>query len=192
MATLTACIQSYSQTTGYTDSIQSYLDGYVKEHEVVTGDDKKYLQFFPIDESYKITAKFEKSTNPSWFNMESTGNKKKLYRVYGTVSFTINNTPLKLNIYQSQSLMEDPQYQNYLLLLFTDLTSGKESYEGGRYLDFTISDIKDDQLIVDFNKAYNPYCAYEKNKYNCPVPPKENNLPIAIRAGEKLYLKKTN
>jgi len=186
--TLLLCLFLYSQKT-YNDSLQSYIDDYVKDHEVVKGDEKKFIQFYPIDEKYRVKAKFEKATNSNWFLMETSGHEKKLYRVYGTVSFSIGDTPLKLNVYQSQSLLSDPQYKDYLLLLFTDQTSGNESYESGRYLDFTMADIKNNSLVIDFNKAYNPYCAYEKDKYNCPIPPKENNLPVAIMAGEKKYNK---
>jgi uncharacterized protein (DUF1684 family) len=185
---LLLCLFVYSQKT-YNDSLQSYIDDYVKDHEVVKGDEKKYIQFYPIDENYRVKAKFEKVNNGNWFLMETSGREKKLYRVYGTVSFSIQDTPLKLNLYQSQSLMSDPEYKDYLLLLFTDKTSGNDSYESGRYLDFTRADIKNNSLVIDFNKAYNPYCAYEKDKYNCPIPPKENNLPVAIMAGEKKYNK---
>ncbi len=81
----------------------------------------------------------------------------------------------------------DPKYKDYLVLLFSDATTGKETYEAGRYIDFTTGDIKNNMLVIDFNKAYNPYCAYEKGKYNCPIPPIENKLSIAITAGEKIY-----
>lgn len=180
----------YSQKS-YNDSIRSYIGGYVKDHEVVTGDDKKYFQFFPVDENYRVVAHFEKSKDNKWFLLETSGHEKKMYRVYGTVSFTIHDTLMKLSLYQSQNLLTDPKYKDYLILMFTDKTSGDETYDTGRYLDFTLSDIKDDKAVIDFNKAYNPYCAYVKDKYNCPIPPKENNLPIAVPAGEKTYIKKT-
>lgn len=175
----------------YKDSLQSYIDNYVKDHEVVTGDDKKYLRFFPVDENYRVLADFEKPKDNKWFSMETSGREKKIYRVYGILSFTIHDTLVKLNIYQSQNLLADPKYKDYLVLMFTDKTSGDETYDAGRYLDFTLADTKNNKVIIDFNKAYNPYCAYVKNKYNCPIPPPENNLPIAIHAGEKNYSKKS-
>jgi len=176
--------------SSYKDSIQAYLDDYISNHEVVTGDNRKLIQFFPADPAYRVKAKFEKAKNPGWFLMETSGTEKKRYRVYGTVSFTLNGQPVSLNLYQSQSLLEEPEYRDYLLLPFTDGTSGKETYQGGRYLDFTMGDIKNGILVVDFNKAYNPYCAYESDKYNCPLPPKENRLSVPIYAGEKIYSKK--
>jgi uncharacterized protein len=84
-------------------------------------------------------------------------------------------------------LMGNDQYKNYLFLPFTDATTGIETYESGRYIDLQINDIKNNEVLIDFNKAYNPYCAYVSGVYNCPVPPKENHLIVAILAGEKIY-----
>src|SRR6266446_2424303 len=103
---------SFSQSS-YKDSLQAYLDDYVKNHEVVTGDNKKYMQFYPIDETYRVTAKFEKATNPQWFKIATSGKEEKLYRVYGTVSFNMHDSILKLNLYQSQALLRDPEYKDY-------------------------------------------------------------------------------
>ena len=175
----------------YKDSLQTYLDRYVKDHEVVEGADKKYFQFYPINENLRVTARFEKATNNKWFSMETSGLQKKTYRVYGTITFTFHDTLVKADIYQSQNLMADSKYKDYLALMFTDKTTGDETYEAGRYIDLVIDDIKNNQLVIDFNKAYNPYCAYVKGKYNCPIPPRENYLPVAIEAGEKNFGKKT-
>ncbi len=174
----------------YKDSLQTFIAHYVRDHEVVKGDDKKYLRFFPINESYRVTAGFKKANNSNWFLIETSGQQKKMYRVFGTVTFTIHDTLLKANVYQAQNLLSDPGYKDYLVLMFTDKTTGSETYEAGRYIDFTISDIKNNKLVIDFNKCYNPYCAYVKNQYNCPIPPGENSLPVAIKAGEKVYGKK--
>jgi uncharacterized protein len=121
--------------------------------------------------------------------MESSGTKKANYRVYGTLHFTLNDTTITLNIYQSQSLMDTEKYRDHLFIPFTDLTTGESTYESGRYLDLDIDDIKDDAYIIDFNKAYNPYCAYVAGKYNCPLPPRENHLAVNISAGEKAFKK---
>jgi uncharacterized protein (DUF1684 family) len=90
-------------------------------------------------------------------------------------------------VYQSEELMKLPDYADYLFLPFTDATSGEESYANGRYIDLRIKDIGNNQYTIDFNKAYNPYCAYVSGKYNCPIPPAENNLAVAIRAGEMKF-----
>ncbi len=93
---------------------------------------------------------------------------------------------MHLYIYQSEALMQQEKYKYYLFVPFGDVTSGFTSYGGGRYMDFTFQDIKNNKLSIDFNKAYNPYCAYTAG-YNCPIPPKENLLTVAIDAGEKSY-----
>ncbi|MBI1341771.1 MAG: DUF1684 domain-containing protein [Terrimonas sp.] len=171
----------------YRDSVQSYIRNYIRNHEVVTGKDKQYLHFFPVDEQYRVLCHFEKKENSPWFRMETSGLIRKNYRVYGTLSFYIHDTLVSLQVYQSQSLMQDPVYREYLFLPFTDATTGIDSYSGGRYYDFTMNEIQNNRVTIDFNKAYNPYCAYISGKYNCPIPPKENNLPVAIRAGEMAY-----
>lgn len=179
-----------SAQKNYKDSLQDFIKNYIDKHEVVTGDDRKNLQFFPINETYKVIARFEKVRNGSWFTMETSNAKKQTYRVYGTIHFTIHDTTLKLNIYQSQRLMAVPEFKEHLFLPFIDLTSGEETYVTGRYIDLNLNDILDNKVVIDFNKAYNPYCAYVSGTYSCPIPPKENSLNVAILAGEKNYLKK--
>jgi uncharacterized protein len=174
---------------GYTDSLQRYQEQYVKNHEVVKGADKAYLQFFTVQENYKVVAAIERKEASPWFLMETSGTQKKMYRVYAVAHFTIGDTAVQLNIYQSQTLMQTDEYKDHLFLPFTDATSGEESYSSGRYIDLSITDIKNNQLVLDFNKAYNPYCAYVSGKYNCPIPPKENRLDVAIPAGEKVFTK---
>lgn len=189
---LAICLFSASAFTqkSYADSIKAYLNTYVETHDVISGEDKKYFRFFEPNKDYRVNAKFTKSNDNKWFKMETSGVIKKTFRVYGTLSFSIHDTALSLNIYQSQSLMEDDKYKDYLFLPFTDLTTGNETYHTGRYMDFIIGDIKNGDIEIDFNKAYNPSCAYVSGKYNCPVPPRENSLPVAIKAGEMNFSKK--
>lgn len=166
-----------------------YLKKYVADHEVVKGKDKELISFFPVNEKYRINCRFERITDSDWFRMESSGPVKRNYRVYGIIRFTINDTAVALNIYQSQDLMATNQYRDHLFIPFTDATTGEETYESGRYIDLEINDIRNDRILIDFNKAYNPYCAYITGKYNCPIPPAENRSAIAIRAGEKAFAK---
>jgi uncharacterized protein (DUF1684 family) len=180
---------AFAQSKTYKDSIESYFKKYVKEHEVVTGKDKEQISFFPVNEKYRINCKFERTINFPWFRMESSGPVKKNYRVYGIIHFTINDTSVALNIYQSQDLMVAQQYRDHLFIPFIDATSGEETYESGRYIDLQINDIKNDKVLIDFNKAYNPYCAYVSGNFNCPIPPAENRLVVAVRAGEKAFKK---
>lgn len=171
----------------YKDSLENYLAGYVEKHEVVTGNDKQYFRFFPIDEKYRVAASFEKVGDAKWFQMETSGLVRKTFRVYGVLHFSINDTAVSLPVYQSQNLMSLQEYKDHLFLPFTDLSSGEETYPSGRYIDLNIPDIANDKIVIDFNKAYNPYCVYVSGKYNCPIPPKENQLPVAILAGEKNF-----
>src|SRR6185295_16671066 len=129
----------------YNDTMQTSRDHYVKKHEVVRGADKKYFQFYPVDQTYRLTATFEKAKDSKWFSMETSALQKQTYRVYGTISFTIHDTLVKADIYQSQDLLATPKYKNYLALMFTDKTTGDQTYHAGRYIDLTIDDIKDDK-----------------------------------------------
>ncbi|MEI9956742.1 MAG: DUF1684 domain-containing protein [Ferruginibacter sp.] len=95
---------------------------------------------------------------------------------------------MQLTVYQSKSLTKNDQYKDYLFIPFTDATSGDESYGSGRYIDILTTDIKNNTVTIDFNKAYNPYCAYTTG-YNCPIPPRENYLIVAVKAGEKSFAK---
>jgi len=176
-----------AQSKLYKDSIQQYLNNYVAKHEVVTGEDKKLMQFFPVDKHYRVTANFERIENAKWFNINTSSGRTKSYRHYGKITFTIHQSKQTLYIYQAQSLLQNPKYWDHLFLPFMDATNGKETYETGRYLDLKLGDVKANKIIIDFNKVYNPYCAYVSDKYNCPVPPKENRLQIEIRAGEKKF-----
>ena len=82
--------------------------------------------------------------------------------------------------------MTSLDYANYLFLPFNDNTNGKTSYGGGRFIDLEIPEAGSKTIVIDFNKSYNPYCAYN-HKYSCPIPPSENNLNVEISAGVKAY-----
>lgn len=140
----------------------------------------KGITFFPIHKKYIVNAKFESIDDPKTLPFPTSAKKIKHYKEYGKIFFTIDNQPLELTIYQSDPPIEG--YEDNLFLPFMDETNGISSYGGGRYLDFKLSDIKNNQLLVNFNEAYNPYCAYSKH-YNCPIPPANNRLPIEILAG---------
>ena len=177
------------QKKSYHDSLVDYQKNYVQTHEIVKKPDWKYFKFFPISIEYRILAKFEKINDTSGFVMKTSGKLSKKYFRYGILSFTLNNKPFHLTVYQSEQLMKNDEYKDYLFLPFTDLTSGEQSYAGGKYIDFRMDEIKDNTVLIDFNKAYNPYCAYTTG-YNCPIPPRENDLPVAIKAGEMAFGKK--
>ncbi|MCP9750064.1 DUF1684 domain-containing protein [Ferruginibacter sp. HRS2-29] len=170
----------------YADSILRYQKNYADAHEVVKGADKKYFRFFAPDAKYKVVANFIQLNDTSGFIMKTSGTRTSRYFKYGILNFDIDRKPYQLRVYRSQDLMATKEYKDYLFVPYTDLTSGEESYGGGKYLEFFIKDIVNTTVILDFNKAYNPYCAYASG-YNCPIPPGENNLDVAIKAGEKQF-----
>lgn len=154
-----------------------------KESSPLTKKDRrrfKGLPFFPINEKYRVVAKFERAQNVTPFKMSTTTDRKPVYELFGVATFSIDGVEYQLNIYQSHKLREMEEYKNHLFLPFTDLTSGVESYGGGRFIDLEIPE--GDEIVIDFNKAYNPYCAYN-HVYSCPIPPAENDLKVEIRAG---------
>lgn len=174
-------------TPGYMDSIKAFRADYIQNHELLASKEQKAsLRFYPLAPAYRVAARFQKYTNSPWFKMATSGGQAQIQRRYGRLTFAIHDTIVHLTIYQSQELLQKAATRNYLFIPFTDATSGIESYGGGRYIDCMISDIHNGMLVLDFNKAYNPYCAYTTG-YNCPIPPRENDLRVAIRAGEKNY-----
>ena len=118
--------------------------------------------------------------------MNTASGKRQHYFKYGVLTFSVNQAVAHLYVYQSESLLRQPDLKDYLFVPFGDATSGFSTYGGGRYLDFRLGDIRHGELLIDFNKAYNPYCAYTTG-YDCPLPPKENLLTISIAAGEQNY-----
>ncbi|MFN8243502.1 MAG: DUF1684 domain-containing protein [Ferruginibacter sp.] len=189
LACFLSCFVQAQSGKAYQESIKSYIKKYVDEHEVVGKKDKKYFRFFPVSEAYRVACVFEKINDTTGLIMHTSAGTIKSYFKYGKLSFSIRDTPCVLYVYQSTDLMKTQEYKDYLFVPFTDATTGDESYGSGRYIDFRIGDIKGNSLQLDFNKAYNPYCAYATG-YRCPVPPKENHLTIAIRAGEMNFGKK--
>ncbi len=161
----------------YADTLKSPL----------TADDIKLfstLDFYPIDQKYVVTAQFVRLKNAKVFEMKTTTDRLPKYKKYGTLYFELDGKQLSLNVYQNLDLIKKPEYKEYLFLPFSDLTCGKESYIGGRYIDLRIPEGK--TIEIDFNKAYNPYCAYN-HKYSCPIVPLENDLDIEINAGVKKF-----
>lgn len=144
----------------------------------------KKLDFFEIDSAFLVKAHFLRTPAEALFKMETTTNRKPVYVKYGELYFNIKGKDFKLDVFQNQELISDPEYYNYLFLPFTDLTNGETTYSGGRYLDLRIPE--GDSIFLNFNKAYNPYCAYNGD-FSCPIVPAENNLEIAVTAGVKNF-----
>ncbi len=117
--------------------------------------------FFPIDLTYRVKAKLVKTENAVPFEIPTSSGRTKKYREFGKAYFTLNGAEQVLTVYQSLALLDDPEYQDYLFLPFKD------------------------ELIIDFNKAYHPLCAYNATDYSCPIVPQNNWLQLPIEAGVK-------
>lgn len=137
--------------------------------------------FFPFNLKYRVNAKFVRTENAEPFDLPTSSGKTKSYKEYGKAIFKIDGKSYTLTLYQSLDLIKQEKYKNYLFLPFRDATNEKETYGGGKYMDLTIP--KGNMIVLDFNKSYQPYCAYNAYDYNCPIVPEENKLPIEIRAG---------
>lgn len=142
------------------------------------------FKYYEPDISYKVKCDFEVDTSGNVFKMKTSTDRLPPYRVYGYLSFEINDTTHKLAAYQNIKYKDHPEYGNYLFVPFKDLTNGITTYEAGRYIDIEIP--KSNQVILDFNTAYNPYCAYY-SRWSCPLVPFENHLHTSIPVGEKKY-----
>ncbi len=150
----------------------------------------KGLDFFPVDSSYIVNAVLQRTPDSPYVEMATTDDRKPYYREYGGLYFTLKGKKFNLTLYQSLEESQDPTYNDYLFLPFTDLTSGEESYGGGRYMNvFRSSITSDDTIELNFNNTYNPYCTYDE-EYSCPITPRKNHLPIAIKAGIKNFKRK--
>jgi len=158
-----------------------------KGNSPLTETDRKHfkgLNFFDIDLNYRVEAKFTRTLNEEAFAAGTSSGKTKYLIKYGILNFSVKGKQLTLAVYQSQQLLTNPIYKDYLFLPFNDLSNGDTTYSGGRFIDLSIP--KGTTIMVDFNKAYNPYCAYSDG-WNCTIPPIENNLEIEIIAGVKKY-----
>ncbi len=166
---------------------ESYKQDFIKEsYAPLKEGDLQHLHFYDADSTYRVMADVEILQHQQVFKMPTyDGTSKEFYR-FAKISFSLNGTAISMTLYKSISLASNPAYKDLLFLPFTDETNTKATYGGGRYIDLSAKEIKDQKIEIDFNKAYNPYCAYSDG-YRCPVPPEENDLQLEVKAGEKLY-----
>ncbi len=140
------------------------------------------LNYYPVDLDYRVDATLVPEAHPGVFRVQTTAGGHKEYTRAGRLAFEIKGQPLSLTVFLPPA--DEPLHGNRLFVPFRDKTSGKETYGAGRYID--LNKKADNQYTLDFNRAYNPYCAYSPY-YACPLPPGENNLPVELCAGEKLF-----
>ncbi|WP_071885998.1 DUF1684 domain-containing protein [Hymenobacter sedentarius] len=139
------------------------------------------LKYYPAQLAFVIPATISLNTNPDTTLIQMSDNRAEKYLNWGIAKFQIDNKPQQLGIY-----LKATGKDSTLFIPFTDPTNGHETYGGGRYLDAAKPKLDATEIELDFNQAYNPYCAYN-NEYSCPVPPAANRLQVAIPAGEKSF-----
>lgn len=141
------------------------------------------LKYFPPDPGWMYQSKLRPDPNPRTVAIRDTQGEQREATIIGTVGFTRDGRTHSLFVYR----MAGPVPGSYhYSLWFTDLTTGRETYEVGRYLDFLKDEDPEYVYTLDFNRAYNPYCAYSP-AYSCPIPRKEDHLDLAVTAGEKKW-----
>lgn len=134
------------------------------------------LSYFSPDPAYRVIARLEPFADKTQkLVVGMSDGSEEVYEKFAHAVFSLNGEAHRLLIVK---------LANTYSILFRDATSGKATYGGGRYIELDPAQLSSNQAVIDFNTAYNPYCAYNA-RYACPLPPAENKLPIAIEAGEK-------
>ncbi len=138
------------------------------------------LSYFPVDKSYAFETVLRRLPVPEEVTIATSKDRPRIMLHIGELPFTVGGQPCALQVYAPKDTTDG----SYWFIPFIDTTNGHETYDGGRYID--IDEVASDTVFLDFNYAYNPYCSYNE-RYDCPIPPTDNVLPIAIRAGERNY-----
>jgi len=188
-------IMANAQTFYGTDDLKVFREGRDKEFrnkeesplKEVDFPSFKGLNYFPVDKKFRVRADFTRTSDEKYFQMPTSSGKTKKFIKYGILKFKLSGKEYSLNVYQADAevLAKFPEYKDLLFIPFKDMTNGRVTYGGGRYID--IKTPSDGKVNLDFNLAYNPNCGYGSEQYSCPIPPKENFLQVEINAGEKSY-----
>lgn len=141
------------------------------------------MEYFPIDPAYRVTGTVVPHSDPESIHLIDSHGSQRPYWIYGELRFELHGTPCRLEVYSTTTEAREIEERGFMLM-FTDETSGKESYPLARYLD--VEGSASGTITVDFNQAYNPPCNYSA-AFTCPFPRKQNRLPVAVRAGQKWY-----
>jgi len=150
--------------------------------------DLSHIQHYPYNDSYRVRATFEETPSAEPVTMATYSGNEKVFSQKGKLLFSLDGKKHTIYVYQLAQFANHPLYGQTYFIPFKDVTSGNETYGGGRYMDINKSLFANKKLVLDFNQAYNPWCAYADG-YNCPIPPKENDLTVAIYAGEQNFHK---
>lgn len=149
----------------------------------------EHLNYFPISEKYRVKAMFAATPDEKAFLMPTSTGTAHKYRKIGLLKFELDGREFSLAAYRREFAETDARAKKQkidLFVPFKDLSNGTETYGGGRYLYLRPLETNG-EVVIDFNLAYNPSCAYGDPSFSCPIPPRENFLQTAIKAGEKIY-----
>ncbi len=174
----------------YIDAVEQHRDEineYMKENpnspfNAKTKVEFHTLNYFDVDPAFKFQSKLLEYTNKDTIKIYGTKGEERSAVKFGYVEINYKNNSYKINVYEGVSRSGEKYYS----IWFTDKTTNDETYGVGRYLNFEKSDNPDEIYTIDFNYAYNPYCAYSK-EYSCAIPTKEDHINLAITAGEKKF-----
>jgi uncharacterized protein (DUF1684 family) len=190
----TICFLSAIPLSAQSDWFETLTEERMKKNEELLSGDKSPLpdsvkkqftglNYFPPDKKFAVTADFIRLKKPTKVIFQTSDGRERIYFRCAALQFRLNEKNFRLYVYYNEDIRKNPGLEDYLFLPFKDLTNGKGTYGGGRYLE--LREPEGDFIVLDFNRAFNPYCAYS-DRYSCPKIPEENYLPLKIEAGEKV------
>jgi uncharacterized protein len=169
------------------EAFRRQKDKFFKDREespLLAEDKEKFegLDYYEVNPTYRVVAVLVADAHPGTFRVQTTTGDFKEYTRIGRLEFELEGQKFSLTAFVPPA--DEPLHGNRIFVPFRDRTSAKETYGAGRYLD--LNKREGNEYVLDFNRAYNPFCAYSPY-YSCPLPPGENNLPVEILAGEKMF-----
>jgi len=181
---LSSCHSFVKETQAHREEYKSEF--LTDERSPLKQEDLQWLDFYPPNKKAVVKARFVLTPESENFELPTYSGVTRTYRKWGEAYFKFGKDSSRLSVYQNMKLIANPDYEDYLFLPFTDETNDESTYGGGRYLDMSRKDTDDGMITIDFNRCYNPWCAFSDG-YNCPIPPAENFLPYRVEAGEKKF-----
>ena len=177
------------QVVQFKQEFENYLDEqftyFKSDKSPLLEDDKPGftgLHYYEYNPDFRFEGQIHIYEKPDTVIIYGTKNDERPSLKYGYFEFSLDEKIHQLQIFKI--LRKNPQQNDYLFLGFTDAASNEETYGGGRYINLELNE--ENFYLVDFNYAYNPYCAYNP-RYSCAIPSRDNHLEIAVEAGEKKY-----
>lgn len=175
----------------YKSDLYQFRENYKKDflensRSPLTAEDLPFLDFYSGNKEWVLPCTCVLAENAIPFEMPTYSGVTRTYILYSVANCKRKNKTLTLHLYKNIHPPINPMYKNNLFLPVKDLTNGEETYGGGRYINLLDTEIKNGKIVIDFNRCYNPWCAYSDG-YNCPIPPRENHLNMEVEAGEKNF-----